>query len=166
MIKLVDQINNDNSWRKSAIQLLDLKNIDEAAKSRFHTIWIEKGHRIREQISNDLLLVSILIKLLPRYTGKRKALFRGENRERLDSNRIGFCWTESIDTARIFARGLNAINSGGILLSYTAEPECIIAGIADHSKYLGENEYTLNPFKIHNLIILEEYPTSFSSQIT
>lgn len=160
MIAQLEQIDSANLWKRSATQILQMNDLDLSETKKFQSIWITRGHRIREQIDDDKLLVLILEKLLPPFIGEAKKLYRGENIDRYRSGRIGFCWTESYETAEMFARGLNAIKSGGILLACIAKTDSVISGVADHSKYLEEFEYTINPFKLYNITEVKEYPAS------
>jgi len=102
--------------------------------AEFHTLWVEKGHRIREQVLDDGLMVGALRMLLPAYEGSGLKLFRGENAGRWKEQLCGFAWTPNEDTARMFARGLNSIYVGGVLLSTEAPAEAIIAGPNKHSR--------------------------------
>ena len=44
------------------------------------------------------------------------ALYRGENIDRFEAGRIGTAWTDKEETAIMFARGLNAVGKGGMVL--------------------------------------------------
>lgn len=128
--------------------------ITDRFKEQFHLFWIERGEFIRNQIKDDQLLVDMLRKTLPAYTGKELQLYRGENLQRFKDQRIGLCWTEDLETAQMFSTR-NACKDGGIILSATFNEQSIIAGIHSHSIYLEENEYTVDSFKLNNLQILK-----------
>jgi hypothetical protein len=113
---------------------------------------------MREQLNDDEALLNMLWRWLPSYVGPTLALFRGENVDRWRSNHIGMCWSAASDTARMFARGLNAVNSGGVLLQCDVSSTAIIAGPSSHSLYLNEAEYTVDPRLLGNVKIIEEYP--------
>jgi hypothetical protein len=127
--------------------------------SAFHSYWVERGFRVRAKVGNDALMLAALRILLPLYSGPNQFLYRGENLDRWIERRIGFAWTSQKNTAQIFAEGLAATEgSGGILLSAKIPADAIIAGPNDHSKYLGEEEYTIDmrvPFEIQPL---QRYP--------
>lgn len=127
-------------------------------REAFHLLWIEKGHFLREKMDDDEKLVELLKKLLPTYSGNGMVLYRGENLQRYQANKIGFCWTIDIVVARKFASGLNAYKSGGVLLCAEIEPLGILAGLHPHSSYLEESEITVNPFNLKNIKILESFP--------
>nr|WP_269808607.1 hypothetical protein [Enterovibrio nigricans] len=59
----------------------------------------------------------------------------------------------------MFARGLNAIESGGVLLSAQFAPEAILSAPNSHSAdCLGEFEYTCDPMQVRELEVLHQYP--------
>lgn len=158
--KLFHRIKDQRGWKAYANQLL-LKEERQSPKfvEQFSMFWIEAGHHLREQVEDDRTLVCLLRYLLPPYKGEALELFRGENRSRWESGSIGLAWTRSIDTARIFGSGLNAINSGGVLLKSYVIPEVIISGPNAHSIYLGENQFTVDPYSLSEISVLEAYPT-------
>ena len=127
-------------------------------KDQFAIYWVEAGHRIREQISDDRVLVNLLRRLLPPYQGGNLKLYRGENLDRLTSNHIGFAWTSELCTAEMFARGLNAIKSGGVLLEGYFKSKAIISGPDAHSVYLGEKQFTIDPFISGEIVTLTKFP--------
>ncbi len=139
------------------------REISAEQKEDVHTFWTECGHRVREKIKSDLRLELILRNALPAYTGVKITLYRGENIERYSQQKVGFCWTENQETARMFARGLNSQPTGGILLQYTFDREQIIAPPSKHSIYLGEHEYTIAPSTIcfNKMTIIESFTPAF-----
>ncbi|MGN6260293.1 MAG: hypothetical protein ACTHNO_06120 [Ralstonia sp.] len=117
---------------------------DHAIAERFHTQWHVSHHFIRELVDDDELLMDVAWTWLPRYKGPEMVLYRGENIDRLDRDRIGSAWSSKEETACMFARGLNAVGKGGVVLETTAPPEAIIAGPSSHSVWLGEHEFTVD----------------------
>lgn len=155
-----EKVTRAQEWQERAVALVDCECLPDEYQSRFHIYWTVAGHHIREQIDNDVLLSRVLAIALPKYHGESKILYRGENLARWNNKRIGFCWSDNIETARMFGRGLNATNSGGVLLRIRTDDNVIIAGPSTHSKYLGESEYTIDPFKIQGGVeALEFYPS-------
>lgn len=124
----------------------------------FGTYWIEGGHRIREQVSDDRLLTQFLRAVMPPYTGGAITLFRGENLDRFSAGLIGFSWTPDSNVAAMFANGLNAVGKGGILISAALEPPAIICGPNAHSIYLGERQFTVDPFAVTGIRSLAVFP--------
>ena len=123
----------------------------------FHTKWTESGHRIREQINDDKYLVKLLRHILPSYIGKDLTLYRGENLQRWEKKKIGLCWSTSKKTAKMFGHGLNSSPYGGLLLQCECDKNWIIAEPSNHSHYLGENEFTVDPNMLENIKVLEHY---------
>lgn len=123
----------------------------------FGTYWIEAGHRIREQVGDDDLLVQFLRLALPRYTGDGAVLYRGENLTRWQTGTVGLAWSLQIDVARMFAGGLNAVGSGGVLLAARFSTSAIISGPNSHSQYLGEDQFTVDPRYAEDVLVLEHF---------
>ena len=152
-------IEGDAAWLDFAQRHLKLSPPDEQAKSEFHLPWTVGGHRMREQLNDDDALLNMLRRWLPCYVGPALTLFRGENIDRLQCNHVGMCWTTTSGAAEMFARGLNAVYSGGVLLQCDVSSTAIIAGPSSHSLYLNEAEYTIDPRLLNNIKIVEKYPT-------
>jgi hypothetical protein len=126
--------------------------------ARFASGWITAGHHIRDRIADDTLLVRVLRHVLPPYDGEARVLYRGENRDRWNARRVGLAWTPDIETARMFGHGLNAVTSGGVLLTAHFEPEAIISGPNAHSRYLGEAQFTVDVSTATSLVAIEFFP--------
>lgn len=154
--KFIEFIHENKLWNFFLKHYECEEPITDKFREEFHLFWIERGEFICNQIKDDRLLVDMLWKILPTYRRKELTLYRGENLQRFKEQRIGLCWTEDLKIAKIFSTR-NACTSGGIILSATFDKNSIISGIHSHSMYLGENEYTVDPFKLRNLQILEKY---------
>jgi len=131
-----------------------------SASDRFHSLWTVTGHRIRERLANDDLLGDTLRALLPRYEGPSLTLYRGENAERWEQGVVGFAWTQDIEVATMFARGLQALQGGGgVLLTVEASSEAVIAEPNDHSRnWLGEGEYVVDSRHLDDIRVIERFP--------
>ena len=151
-------VKGQGQWAAYAASLLSEQKLSSETMTQFGTYWIEAGHHIREQIGDDRLLVCLLRHLLPSYEGEAIELFRGENRDRWERGAIGIAWSANVETARMFGGGLNAVGSGGVLLKARFEPEAIISGPNAHSKYLGENQFTVDPFAVTTISATEFFP--------
>lgn len=124
----------------------------------FGTYWIEGGHRIREQVADDRLLTQFLRAVLQPYSGGSITLFRGENQDRLSAGSLGFSWTPDSKVAAMFASGINSIGSGGVLITATLGAPAIISGPNAHSLYLGEQQFTVDPFAVVGIRTVAVFP--------
>lgn len=150
------RITESNGWAKEAARILSSGHFgwSEAA---FSSCWIELGHRMREQIDDDQALAKILRRAFPPYTGEPIVLYRGENLDLYRAGRIGFAWTPKIDTATVFAEVQNAGGSGGALLRARLGG-AIIAGPCGHTRWLGEDQYTVDPGLLEGVEVVAQYP--------
>ena len=148
----------DSLWPKVFRYLSTSIDSLDKDKNSIHTLWTENGGHLRRKMKDDELLLSVLIKALPTYTGNGRTLYRGECRFLYEQNKIGFCWTPEKSVAIKFASGLNAIESGGVLFKAYAPAEAIICAPNDHSSMqMEEHEYTCNPSLLENITVLAEY---------
>jgi hypothetical protein len=152
------QITSDNGWREVVEACLSSRALPMPSQDDFGTYWVEAGHRIREQVANDRLLSKFLRAILPPYQGGPVTLFRGENQDRFMAGVIGFCWTAEASVATMFAQGLNAVGSGGVLLTATLAAPAIISGPNAHSAYLGEHQFTVDPFASKGVCSVAAFP--------
>lgn len=156
--KFLDNIHSRNRWVEFVKSIDDTEPASIAMKNSFHSQWVESGAFIREKINNDSILLKLLMLLLPSYHGDSLVLYRGENKARFDKGCIGFCWTTDRSVAEMFGSGLNAYKSSGLLLRADAPACSILAGPNAHSRYLGENEFTVNPLLLSSITIIKTYP--------
>jgi hypothetical protein len=143
-------------WRAAFEYLLNNSRQISFDKSKVHTLWTVNGGHLRGKIKDDDLMLAVLIMSLPGYDGDGLTLYRGECRFLYDENKIGFCWSPDAKVASMFARGLNALESGGVLLKTYAPPLAILAKPNNHSeRQMREFEYTCNPRLLHNIEVVE-----------
>lgn len=114
-------------WRDTFDYMARLKDGSVFQKSQIATLWAQYGGDLRAKIKDDALVLKVLKKALPGYHGEGFTLYRGESWFLFDNDQIGFCWTTSEDIATTYAKGLNAVESGGVLLKCYAPPEAILA---------------------------------------
>ncbi len=132
-------------------------------ESIYH-LWLVNGGHLRRKLADDQLLLSVLVKLLPKYTGGGMTLYRGECKFLYDAGKIGFCWTPKKSVAEMFARGLNSIESGGVLLKAYAPASAIIASFdierdsARSVQVQDECEHTCNPNLLENIEVIDTFP--------
>jgi len=156
--KYVNDI-NDSTWRDAFLYMAEHVEPSKFNQAAVHTLWTVNGGHLRRKIQDDHLIACVLKKSLPGYQGNGLFLYRGECQFLYEKNKIGFCWSSKIDVAKKFARGLNAIESGGVLLRAFAPPEAILAEPNDHStNQMEEFEYTCDPWKLEKITALMFYP--------
>lgn len=131
-------------WRRLMKEMIALPPLQLADSMTFHTKWTESGHKIRELVAEDHLLLDMLRIWLPPYSGLDQVLYRGESIDRWESGAIGAGWTSKLEKAQMFAGGLNRMGKGGVVLSTAAPASSIIAAPSAHSIYLQEFEYTVD----------------------
>ena len=157
MLEILREATKQGRWAEMALSILAEPRPPADFQEKFGTYWIEAGHRIREQIGDDRLLVQVLRCLLPPYEGGSQTLYRGENIERFEAGQVGLAWCLDVAVAKMFASGLNAIPSGGVLLVGTFESAAIVSGPNAHSLYLGENQFTIDPALCASIQALERF---------
>jgi hypothetical protein len=137
------------------VQHLDEMTVD---KDSVHLLWTVNGGHLRRKVSNDALVLKVLIKVLPGYDGEGLILYRGECQFLYEQNKIGFCWTPKFSVAEMFASGLNSIESGGVLLKAFAPTEAILAKPNKHSSsQMQEFEYTCNPNLLTDIEVVSRF---------
>ncbi|MEZ8082415.1 hypothetical protein [Enterovibrio norvegicus] len=150
---------SSRTWASAISYIIKNYKLFSHNTEKMHMLWIESGGHIRRHVSNDLLVLTWLRIILPKYSGDELRLYRGECKYLYDQGLIGFCWTPKKEVAEKFARGLNAIESGGVLLSAKFSPEAILSAPNSHSAdWLGEFEYTCDPTQVRELEVLHQYP--------
>jgi hypothetical protein len=153
-------IRKANNWKVFARSLVMGEQVLPTSIDDFATYWIAEGHHMREQVADDALLSNLLRLYLPPYVGSDLVLYRGENIERWQNHELGLAWTTSKEVAEMFAGGLNAVRTGGVLLQTKCAAAAVICGPNQHSTYLGENQYTVEPSLLKEVIVLKRYPAN------
>lgn len=153
-----DVAQHRTNWRQLIRHLIVCPPQDRTTVDRFHTQWHTSHHYIRALVDDDALLMDMLWVWLPRYEGPELVLYRGENIDRLERASLGTAWTNTEDTAQVFASGLNAVGSGGVILQARVPVDAIIAGPSEHSRYLGEHEYTIDSRRLGAVLQLRRFP--------
>lgn len=142
-----------DQWRALFMDLRSRAPSDDLLVECFETRWHESHHYIRELVEDDPLLLETLWVWLPRYLGGELQLYRGENIDRWEHKSIGWAWTTRLNVAERFASGLNAVGGGGVILRAVAPVHAIIAGPSAHSRWLGEDEHTVDTRRLNGLIV-------------
>lgn len=154
-----DTMRSVKSYRRMIGRAAKAKVVPHDFRDRFHIAWTVEGFRWREAIDDDALLLRALRAVLPPYAGEGLTMFRGEQAARYESGRLGFNWTPRREVAQMFASGLCSLyEGGGVLLTATVPATAIVAGPNDHSKYLGEDEFVVDPALASDVAELERHP--------
>lgn len=157
-LEVLREITKAARWREIAQSVVLRHEAPPVTGDDFGTHWIEAGRSIREQVADDKLLCRLLRLALPKYVGATVTLYRGENIGRWRAGSLGLAWTPDLKVARMFGSGLNATETGGVLLRGTFEPPSIISSPSKHSRYLQEEQFTVDPSLARDLKVIEEYP--------
>ena len=145
-------------WRALIAEHAKRPPASSSEAENFHNHWHVCHHYLRKLVADETAVLNMLWVWLPRYKGSDLVLYRGENWDRLEAGQLGIAWTDAIETARIFAKGLNATGKGGALVRAEAPASAIIAGPSTHSVYLGESEFTVDPRNLIATEVLERFP--------
>lgn len=137
-------------WRDTFAYLAKQREETAYQKSAIAALWARYGGDLRARIKDDALILQVLRHALPSYVGEGKTLYRGESWFLFDQDQLGFCWTPSESVAIRYAKGLNAVDSGGVLLKCYAPPEAILAMVDD--------VYLCDPARLLRLTTLTIYP--------
>lgn len=125
----------------------------------FRSWWAQYGEHIRAHTEDDALVARALRAWLPAYQGPGMTLFRGESAGRYEAQRLGFNWTPKQSVAEMFGSGWNALHpGGGRLLRCDVPASAIISAPDSHSRWLGENEYVVEPAMLEGVVVIAEYP--------
>jgi hypothetical protein len=131
----------------------------EHLRGLFRSRWVEFGERIRVCTADDGLLAKALHAWLPLYDGSGLTLYRGESAARYEAGRLGFNWTTKQATAEMFGSGWNALHpGGGCLLRCDVPAAAIISAPDSHSRWLGEDEFVVDPSMLQGVVLIAEYP--------
>lgn len=163
MIDGPDLIKHRAEWRAFIAEHANHPPASLGDAENFYNHWHVCHHYLRELVDDEAAVVDMLWVWLPRYVGPDRVLYRGENVDRLEAGRLGIAWTDEIDQARVFARGLNAMGKGGALVRATAPATAIIAGPSKHSRYLQESEFTVDTRGLGNVAVVETFPPRFQT---
>ena len=157
---VLTKLTESGAWGRTVRSMLELSAPHPWGDEDFGTHWIVAGHRIREQVAEDRVLASFLRRVLPPYRDGSVVLYRGESKQRFVAGALGFSWSHSESVAIMFARGLNAVGAGGMLLRAELDAPAVISGPNAHSRYLGEHQYTVDPAVCNGVEVVAEFPSN------
>ena len=145
-------------WTQAFEFILKMSDSLDFKGDKIHLLWTENGGHIRHKLSDDMLLLKLLKLTLPKYDGDDLVLYRGECIFLHEQNKIGFCWTPKRSVAEMFASGLNAIESGGVLLKAYAPKSAVLSAPNKHSaEQMEEFEYTCDPTALTKVEVLQYF---------
>lgn len=136
-------------WRETARRIRAFNEPAFDVLLAFQSHWLTSGHTIREQIISDCETAKLLRHMMPRYEGCDKVLYRGESKWNWDNGQIGFCWTDKIEVAEMFAAGIHNSEHGAVVIRGNFPPSAIISGPEPNQSHTirdEEREFTLDPF--------------------
>jgi len=140
-------------WVEALGQLREEPVPNERLGAALLSFWISYGFHIAESLNGDLILVDVLKYLLPAYSGPGLRLYRGELAIRYQRVVYGISWTPELAVARMFADRRQHLGEGdGVVLQIDATPSMIVTGPGEHTGYLGETEYVMDPRMIGDAI--------------
>ncbi|KQT41777.1 hypothetical protein ASG44_10950 [Methylophilus sp. Leaf459] len=143
-------------WRETFTYLASVNDESIFLKEKIQSLWLIYGGDLRAKIKDDTLILQVLRRALPGYNGDGVTLYRGESWFLFDQDKIGFCWTISEEIATTYAKGLNAVESGGVLLKCYAPKEAILA--APESGTSTGHVYICDPGKLLRLTTQGLFP--------
>jgi hypothetical protein len=158
LIDSPERVKHRYRWRQFVNELQVLRPSSAKVVAGFHVQWHVCHHRLRELVNDDGALLDAVLAWLPPYLGGGLTLYRGENSDRFDQGKLGWAWSTQVETATMFAKGLNAVGSGGMLLCAEVDASAIIAGPSTHSMRIDEFEFTVDPRKVSLVDVIARFP--------
>ncbi len=144
-----------NCWREALGQLMTGPSPNEALGSALLWFWISYGFHIASSLKGDLILVDAFKYLLSPYRGPGLKLYRGELRSRHRERIYGLSWTPELSVATIFANRRLDDEGPGVILEIEATPDMIAASPGEHTSWLQEQEYVIDPRLIQAVRVLD-----------
>jgi hypothetical protein len=142
-------------WREALSQLMTDPSPNEALGRALLWFWISYGFHIASSLKGNLILVDAFKHLLPPYRGPLLKLFRGELHARYMKRIYGISWTPELSVARMFANRRRNDEGFGVILEIEATPDMIAASPGEHTSWLGEEEYVIDPRLIQAVRVLD-----------
>lgn len=147
-------------WRQTFEYIARIQDESGFDQSSIAALWRQYGGDLRALIKNDALVLRVLKKCLAdtrHQPLQGLTLYRGESWFLFDQDQIGFCWTPSEALATSYAKGLNAVESGGVLLKCFAPAEAILA-VPPSASEMKQNTYICDPGALLRMTTLALFP--------
>lgn len=150
-------VSDASLWRETFSYLARVDDDSIFLKEKIQALWLVYGGDLRAKVKDDNLILQVLRKAMPGYSGDGVTLYRGESWFLFDQDEIGLCWTTSEEQATLYAKGLNAVESGGVLLKCYAPAEAILAAPESGLSSPG-NVFICDPGKLLRMTTLGLFP--------
>ena len=144
-------------WHSAVDQLKSGSSPNVAKGRALLSFWNDYGLvSIPSGLKEDLPhLIDAFRYLLPPYAGRGLRLYRGELESRHATGVYGISWTPIFEKAKQLADRRRHIEGPGVVLGIQATPDLIVVAVRDHSEHtltLGEDEYTVDPRRLHGSV--------------
>jgi hypothetical protein len=144
-------------WR-AVLRRITSKPPSPKMSEALQTIWVTSGWNIREDIRDDVFIIEMLKRALPRYQGEEIELWRGESAKNRQHRAYGLSWSAKRTVAEMFARRGAALHLHATVVLRTIAPaEAIIAAPNHHSRYLHEDEFIVDRRRLRAVDVVERY---------
>lgn len=151
-----DSLQKRDFWKRV---LRQHRTVHPDFRSSFLAIWEAGGDHLRDLIDDDLLLLNLLHRFLPPYTGPDVELFRGETAWNRRRRTYGMSWSADREAATCFALDLRSSGDGGSVLLRTMAPSDAII-CAPHvlgARRAAEAEYIVDRRRLTDVTVLERF---------
>lgn len=146
------------AWRRAMRSIVGVETTPEF-KSGFLEVWMRVGDAMRDSVDDDLLLVSALRSLLPKYKGPPRRLYRGSTFLERKRRLYGLSWSAELSVAQQFAQHCaRHAPLGSVVLATEALPEAIVCAAAELSDSYGEMEYIVDRRRLSRVEVVERIP--------
>jgi hypothetical protein len=138
-------------WHEALSQLMTFPSPDETLGRGLLWLWISYGFHIGRSLKADPIIVDAFKHLFPPCSGPGLKLYRGELHSRHMGRIYGLSWTPHLSVAKMFANRRGA----GVVLEIEATPDMIAAPPGEHTSWLGEDEYIIDPRLIQAVRVID-----------
>lgn len=145
------------AWPRALRKLIRVGGVHPTIRNSFAETWVCWGDVLRDEINDDLLLLSSLQLLLPSSAGSGVIVYRGDSAFNRQRRTYGMAWTSSLEVARDYAILWTAHEGGSVLVKAFAPPEAIIYAPALEGNIYGEDEYIVDRRRLRDARVIERF---------
>jgi hypothetical protein len=157
LIDILPTIDANWCWPDAMRRIANMNcKVNPQMRLLMYRVWSHHGDYIRPMVSDDLLLIRALRKLLPAYGGGPKKLYRGESAENRKNQTYGLSWTPRKTIARGYC-SYNQAYAPSVLLMTVAPPEAIIVGVRKAYDDYGDHEYLVDRRYLNRVEVVEKH---------